>query len=216
MAIKLLQKYAEEGLVPGFLPPGPNYRFDSEAPKVAHRALAPGHIYTFITMREVSSDDVPSLDDYQTGLSKGKKPYYDNRPIFLALGQEGPMEVGLNLKMIPVALRKKFIRTYLKNRIIPALANLVDETGSLIQLDTRLRSPAINSILLTDRSYIKSISGLSGLNFEFLVDKYKREEMRFLSMIDWPDVPKLGEVNYSQDKTVVSKTPISYFLTKFT
>jgi hypothetical protein len=34
-------------------------------------------------------------------------------------------------------------------------------------------------------------------------------------MIDWPDVPKIGEVNYSNDPTVVSRSAISDYIKNF-
>jgi hypothetical protein len=216
MAIKLLQDYVQDGIVKDFEQPVPNYRFDTEGIAYNFRALAPGHIYTFVSLRERGADGLPSLDEYQISPTKSKKPYADNRPIFLSLGQEGPMEIGLNLKLMPIQLRKNFIRVYLKNTVLPVIENMVDSKDNLPELTQRLRSPEIKKLLLVDRQYIKLASDLSSFNFEFLVDKYNREEMRFLKMIDWPAVPKLGESEYVQDKTIVSKTPISYFLTKFT
>ena len=216
MAIKLLEDYVQTGIVKDFQSPAPNYRFDAEGVPYNFRALAPGHIYTFVSLRERGSDNLPSLDEYQTNPTPGKKPYFDNRPIFVSLGQEGPMEIGLNLKMMPDQLRKNFIRVYLKNTVLPVIENLIDAKGNLLGITERLRSPEINKLLQITRGYARLASDLSSFNFEFLVDKYNREEMRFLKMIDWPDVPKIGESNYVQDKTIVSKTPISYFLTKFT
>lgn len=216
MAIKLLSDYVQDGIVKGFEQPVPNYRFDTEGIDYKFRALAPGHIYTFISLRERGADGLPSLDEYQISPTKTKKPYADNRPIFLSLGQEGPMEIGLNLKLMPVQLRKNFIRVYLKNTVLPVIENLVDSKDNLLEIEQRLTSPEIKKLLQVDRQYIKLASDMSSFNFEFLVDKYNREEMRFLKMIDWPAVPKLGESEYVQDKTIVSKTPISYFLTKFT
>jgi hypothetical protein len=57
-----------------------------------------------------------------------------------------------------------------------------------------------------------SIIPYSGIKFEFLVDKYNREEMRYLSLIDWPNVPKIGEVNYSRDESIATRSQISDFL----
>mgnify|MGYP003339894948 FL=1 len=216
MISKLLEDYVQTGAASGQDQVSPNYRFEAEGIDYGFSALAPGHIYTFVSLRERDSDSLPSLDEYQVSQTKSKKPYFDNRPIFLSLGKAGPMEIGLNLKLMPVQLRKKFLRNYLKQVVIPIVEKLVDKSGNLLELTERLRSPGINGLLQIDRQYIGQLSGLTGLNFEFLVDKYNREEMRFLKMIDWPAVPKLGESEYVQDKTIVSKTPISYFLTKFT
>lgn len=215
MSIQLLQDFVDTGEFEQLSQAGPNYRFEAEGILVNHPRLLPAHVYTFVALKPRGNDSVSSLDDYQSGVAKGLKPYYDNRPIFISLGQEGPMEVGLNLKLIPPLVRKRFIRLYLK-RLMPALGRLTDENSKFQPLDSRIRLPEMAPLLGVNRNFIRQASNFSDLNLEFLVDKYRREEMRFLRIIDWPHVPKLAQVNYSQDPTIATRTPISYYLTKFT
>jgi hypothetical protein len=212
MAIQILTDFINDGNS-DFVPPNPAYHFDAEAIKVSHPWLLNGHVYTFRVIRPVGNEAVSTLDDYETGLSR-VKPYYDNRPILLSLGKEGPLEVGLNLKLLSPAIRRKFIRFYLK-RIMPTLEKVTDSDGNFIELDKRVRSSALSPLLGVTRAFIKQASGLTDLNFEFLIDKYKREEMINLSLLDWPDLPKLSKTNYAQDRTIATRTPISYFMTKF-
>ena len=209
MAINKIQEFITSGTVTDFVPDGPNHRFIDESVQVP--ILIPGHVYTFISTTIRGNDGLPSLDDYTAGLSKGIKPYIDNRPIFISLGQEGPFETGLNLKVIPQGLRRRFIRTYLRS-LAPILANLTDSNGEFIDYQKRIRLPEMNPFGRINRSFIKSISQFSGIKFEFLVDKYKREEMRYLGLIDWPHVHKIGEVDYSRDPSIATRSQISDFL----
>jgi hypothetical protein len=214
MAIKLIKDFITSGDV-DYIPPAAVYYFNEEAVPVSHQTLLPGHVYTFRALRPRGSDSVSTLDDYQTGQADGVKPYYDNAPIFISLGKAGPLETGLNLKLMPTPVRKKFIRTYL-NRILPVLETLTDENGNLYDIEQRRRMPQIGPLLRVNSGFVWQLSEITGINFEFLVDKYKRDEMRNLSMIDWPDVVKLSNTDYLRDPAIASRTPISYFLTKFT
>jgi hypothetical protein len=209
MAINKIQEFIRTGSVTDFVPEGPNHRFIDESFQVPF--LIPGHTYTFISTNIRGNDGLPSLDDYVAGISKGKKPYIDNRPIFISLGQEGPFEIGLNLKVIPQGLRRTFIRTYLR-AIMPILSNLTDSKGEFIEYPKRVRLPEMNPFGGINRNFIKSISQFAGIKFEFLVDKYNREEMRYLGLIDWPHVHKVGEVDYSRDPSIATRSQISDFL----
>jgi hypothetical protein len=209
MAIQQIKDYIQTGLVEKFTQPGPNYRFAEESVKVP--ILIPGHVYTFVAKTVKGNDGLPSLDDYTSGISNGSKPYIDNYPIFISLGSSGPIEFGLNIKIMPQQLRRKFIQTYLK-RILPVLSNLTDDKGEFIEYSKRIRQPEMNPFGNINKNFIMSISPYSGIKFEFLVDKYNREEMRYLSLIDWPNVPKIGEVNYSRDESIATRSQISDFL----
>ena len=112
MAIQQIKDYIETGKVENFTQLGPNYRFSEESVQVP--ILIPGHVYTFFTKTVRGNDGLPSLDDYTSGQSNGAKPYIDNYPIFISLGSKGPIEFGLNIKVMPQPLRRKFIQTYLK------------------------------------------------------------------------------------------------------
>lgn len=209
MSLSQIKDYIETGKVDRFFQPGPNYRFVEESIQVP--ILIPGHFYTFISKTIVGNDLLPSLDDYTAGRSEGIKPYVDNRPIFISLGGRGPIQFGLNLKLMPQLLRRKFIQTYLK-RLLPVLSNLVDQTGNFIEYPNRVRLPEMNPFASVNREFVMAISPYSGIKFEFLVDKYNREEMRYLSLIDWNHVPNIGEINYSTDPAISTRSRISDLL----
>jgi hypothetical protein len=209
MAIRQIKEYIETGKVENFTQPVQNYRFSEESLQVP--ILIPGHVYTFVAKTVKGNDGLPSLDDYTSGQSDKVKPYIDNYPIFISLGNRGPIEFGLNLKVMPQPLRRRFIQTYL-NRILPVLSNLTDDKGEFIEYQKRIRQPEMNPFGSVDKNFIMNISPYSGIKFEFLVDKYNREEMRYLRLIDWPTVPKIGEVNYSRDGSIATRSQISDFL----
>lgn len=212
MAIQLIREYVQAGTVNDFTMGTPNYRFADEGVQV--RYLVPGHFYTFIQMNQRGDDQLPSLDDYTAGLSLGRKPYFDNWPVFLALDQYG---LGLNVKLIPSLARRIFLRTYLRS-ILPLLEKLTNDRGEFQDLETRLKSPLVNPFGTVNRSWIKEriLGQLPSIKYEFLIDKYNREEMRYLKLIDWPHVPKIGEVNYSTDKAVATRSFISDYLKNLT
>jgi hypothetical protein len=209
MAIQQIKEYIKTGKVENFTQAGPNYRFVEESMQVP--ILIPGHVYTFVAKTVNGNDGLPSLDDYTSGQSDKVKPYIDNYPIFISLGHSGPIQFGLNLKVMPQQLRRKFIQTYL-NRILPVLSNLTDSKGEFIEYQKRIRQPEMNPFGSVNKDFIMNISPYSGIKFEFLVDKYNREEMRYLRLIDWPTVPKIGEVNYSRDESIATRSRISDFL----
>ena len=216
MILKVISEFIDKGTLKSFPQEGSAYYFEQDSIPINYARLIPGHFYTFVSTKQVDSDQVPSMDEYQTGESRGLKPYFDRRPIFLSLGQEGPMEIGLNVKVMPTTYRKWFLQKYLKV-FLPVISKLVDEDGDLINLNSRVRLPAMEPFFKINRSFAMAVGEQSGLNFKFLVDKYTRGEMgNPLALIDWDQVPKLSMLTYLNDGSIASKTPISYFLTKFT
>jgi hypothetical protein len=211
MAIKLIHDYVQSGTVPNFSASTPNYRFSDEGVQV--RYLIPGHFYTFIQMTQRGNDQLPSLDDWTAGIAKGK-PYFDNWPIFLALDQYG---LGLNVKMMPSLVRRLFLRSYL-GAILPALEKAVNSTGEFLSYDERIKPPIVTPFGTINRDWIRSriFSAAPAVKFDFLVDKYKRDEMRYLKLIDWPDVPKIGEVSYTTDPAIATRSSISDYLKNLT
>jgi hypothetical protein len=210
MAIEKLREYAELGSTENFIPASPNYHFYDEG--VQTRYLIPGHFYAFLHMYPVGNDQLPSLDDWTTGVSKNK-PYFDNYPIFLALDQFGQSGLGLNVKLLPQLTRRYIVRSYIK-AIMPVLEKMVDESGNFLEFEERIRPPRINPFASITLDWMRQrlFSALPEIKFSFLVNKYNRSDMRYLKMIDWPDVPRIGEVNYSTDPTIVSRSAISDYL----
>ena len=219
MKLKVIKEFIDTGEIASFLEEGTANYFDNDRVQVNYARLIPGYFYTFVSISTFSEDDLPSLDEYQVGLVDGrkpKKPYFDRRPIILSLGQEGPMEVGLNMKLMPFNLRRWFLRKYLTH-IFPIAAKLVDDTGDLLHVNNRIRMQESAPLYSINRQFIKAVSEQTGLKLEFLVDKYTRGEMgNPLALIDWDQIIKMGRCNYMHDGSIVSKTTISYFLTKFT
>lgn len=209
MAVKELEDYIDNGSIENFIQPGPSYFFEKEGTPWEYADLIPGHFYTFQQLRTRGNDDLPSLDDWTAGLTN-VKPYFDNRPVFLALDQYG---LGLNVKLIHQPKRRSFIRNYC-SFIRSILSNLLDDNGSLIKLENRIRKPEIRPLLSINHSTIKTVflSQLSDRKFDFLIDKYKRDEMRNPKLIDWPHVPKIGEINYSADPMIATRSVLFDYL----
>ena len=72
------------------------------------------------------------------------------------------------------------------------LEKIVDSDKNFIDLAERVKLAA---------NY--SLSGLVNRNFfskyEYFIDKYRREDMSYLTLIDWPAVPMLTKINYSNN-----------------
>lgn len=212
-----LQNYYRNGVDPAWNPT-PNHPFINPTPPGGDRViLVPGHFYTFMELNPVGPDDVPTVDEYEmisnpstrdlaliSKYKKTKKPYYDNRPIFLALSQDG---FGLNIKIMSQLLRKKFIRTYLM-RIQSQIEKCYID-GNLLDFRKRLAMRELSPLFSVNLDFIRNISGLPDIKFNLLVNKYNRENMRYLTLIDWDDVSKLHLPNYSTDRTIASRSNFS-------
>jgi hypothetical protein len=210
-----IRDFYRNGTDPEFSPQ-PNHVFTNHSQKGGDRVyLLPGHFYSFLNLTPIGPDQVPTIDEYeilrnpslrdQSLVSKYKirLPYYDNQPIFLALDQYG---LGLNIKIMSQFLRKRFIRTYML-RMQPAL-DLCFKEGELLPIRQR---PSLNSFLSVNLGFIKQVSGLDDLKFNLLVNKYNREQMRNLTLIDWDTVPNLHLANYSTDRLISTRSSFSLF-----
>ena len=72
------------------------------------------------------------------------------------------------------------------------LDKIVNSDGNFIDLAERIKLPANYSLSrLVNRDYFSK--------YEYWIDKYRREDMSYLTLIDWPDVPKLTKINYSNN-----------------
>jgi len=215
MSIKQIKNFILDGSVDNTSYYGKPYYFEKDSLLFSYSKLIPGYFYVFNSLSGINEDDISSLDEYQTKTSL-KKPYFDIKPIILSLGQEGPFEVGLNIKLLPNKIRKWFIQQYL-TFLMSSLESFINSDGNFIELNEQFKISQNNQLFQVNRSFIKQISNRINFNLEFLIDKYKKEEMsKSLSLIDWDSVPLLSYCEYTNDGTVISKTPISYFLTKFT
>jgi hypothetical protein len=215
--LEKLQDFYQNGTDPEFSP-NPNHIFGSNA-STSSTFLMPGHFYTHLELEPIGPDQVPTWDEYEMMKNpstredsliekypKVKKPFYDNRPIFLALSTDG---FGLNIKLMSQPLRKKFIRMYLKQ--VATLLDRCYSDGTLIDIEKRLRMSELSPFYRVNLDFIKAVSGLPDIKFNLLVNKYNREKMRNLSLIDWNDVPKLHLANYSTDKMISARSSFSLF-----
>lgn len=186
MQLAKLKEFIKDGQIPEFSSFGANNYLEDVSIPVDHRTCISGHIYTFKSISQIGV--TLSVDEW---FEKSKSEYLDKQPIFISLGQEGPMEIGLNLKVMPTRLTEELVRSYLKV-ITPMLDKIVDSDGNFIALTDRIKLPANHSLSrLVNRNFFSK--------YEYWIDKYRREDMSYLTLIDWPDVPKLTKVSYSNN-----------------
>jgi hypothetical protein len=186
MQLAKLKEFIKDGQILGFSSAGANNYLEDVSIPVDHRTCMSGHIYTFKSISQIGV--TLSVDEW---FEKSKSEYLDKQPIFISLGQEGPMEIGLNLKVMPTRLTEELVRSYLKI-ITPMLDKIVNSDGNFISLAERIKLPANYSLSrLVNRDFFSK--------YEYWIDKYRREDMSYLTLIDWPDVPKLTKINYSNN-----------------
>ena len=188
MVTSELKEFIKDGQILGFSSAGANNYLEGEAGviPVDHRTCLSGHVYTFKSISQIGV--TLSVDEW---FEKSKSDYLDKQPIFISLGQEGPMEIGLNLKVMPTRLTEELVRSYLKV-ITPMLDKIVDLKGNFIGLADRVKLPATYSLSrLVNRDFFSK--------YEYFIDKYRREDMSYLTLIDWPAVPMLTKINYSNN-----------------
>ena len=188
MNLAELKEFIKDGQILGFSSAGANNYLEGEAGviPVDHRTCLSGHVYTFKSISQIGV--TLSVDEW---FEKSKSDYLDKQPIFISLGQEGPMEIGLNLKVMPTRLTEELVRSYLKV-ITPMLDKIVDLKGNVIGLADRVKLPATYSLSrLVNRDFFSK--------YEYFIDKYRREDMSYLTLIDWPAVPMLTKINYSNN-----------------
>lgn len=212
-----LQDFYLKGTNPDFSPE-PNHIFMNLTRGGDKVFLIPGHVYSHLELEPVGPDQVPTWDEYEiiknpsmrdldlVSKYKIRKPYYDNRPIFLALSSDG---LGINLKLMSQPLRKKFMMMYLRAMATP-LTNCYSD-GKLLEISERIRSGAIAPFLGVNLGLVKTILGMPEFKLNLLVNKYNREKMRNLTLIDWDDVPKLHLANYSTDRMISARSNFSLF-----
>lgn len=212
-----LQAFYQSGTDPEFSP-NPNHDFMNLTRGGDRTVLLPGHIYSHLELEPIGPDQVPTWDEYEilknpsmrdlnlVSKYKIRKPYYDNRPIFLAIDQNG---LGINLKLMSQNLRKKFLMTYLRVMETP-ISNCYSD-GNLMPFQERIQAGVLGPFLGVDYRMVRTIIGMPEFKLNLLVNKYNREKMRNLTMIDWDDVPKLHLANYSTDRMISARSSFSLF-----
>jgi hypothetical protein len=191
-----------------------NYYFQQEGIAYSRFRLIPGHFYSFNVVNALPNDVVPNLSETmsQNDLKQYsiKRPYYDNAPVCLSLGgQDG--EIILNLKMIPPKLRSVIIRRYL-GAVRERLKLFYDDSDNLMPFESRLADRLIGPFLTVNPAFM---SKLTGINLSFALNKYQRENMANIALIDWEDVSKIEQIDYRNDPTISVKTPVAVLLSEF-
>jgi hypothetical protein len=217
MALIDLQSYIEEGITQD-PPVYANYYFQQEKVSYTLAKLIPGHFYSFAVVNRVPNDMVPNLSETRTPAQLKQynlqRPYYDNRPVVLSLGNDGNGgEIVLNLKIIPPKLRSVIIRRYL-GVVKDRLPNFY-ENGEPVPIRERLAGPNRNSIAPFFSVTAPFLSKLTGINLSFGLNKYQREQMADVGLIDWNDVSKIELIDYRNDPTIAVKTPVAVLLNEF-
>jgi len=191
-----------------------NYYFQEEGKPFNRFKLIPGHFYSFNVVNALPNDVVPNLSETFSPKSLNqyqvKRPYYDNSPVCLSLGGSDG-EIILNLKMIPPKLRSVIIRRYLRT-VQERLKLFYGNDGQLIPFENRLNEKTIGPFLTVNPAFM---SKLTGINLSFALNKYQRENMANISLIDWEDVSKIEQIDYRNDPTIAVKTPVAVLLSEF-
>lgn len=210
--MKRAQNYA------GTVPSGADY-FQDVAVPYKLRYLLPGHVYTFQYLDNVDDSLIITIPDYLQPKSTKKsilaaglyepsylidRPYYDVRPIALSLpnlGADNQSEYVLNLKMMPTRDRINVME--LMHRIIVPLilrTGVVEHgknEGDLIPFDERLQKGDYTRPFLGFK--MENLTGVLGNGIYFWVNKYDKNRIRDVKLIDFDVLPRLGYADYSND-----------------
>lgn len=214
MALKDFEAYINEGTL-AKPPVFANYYFQEEVMGYSRYRLTPGHFYTFTMVNRVPNDFVPNVSEMfnkdQMEKYSVKRPYFDNRPVFLSLGNDGQGgEIILNLKMIPQNRRAQIIRKYLKT--VQNQVTKFYRGEKLMPFNERLVPELIGPFLSVNTAFM---SRLTGINLSFALNKYQREQMANIGLIDWEDVSKIEQIDYRNDPSIAVKTPVSILINEF-
>jgi hypothetical protein len=214
MALIDFKSYVEDGIAQD-PPVYANYHFQQEKKPYTMASLIPGHFYAFNVVNRVPNDMVPNLSETRTPAQiqkySLKRPYFDNSPVCLSLGNDGGGgEIVLNFKVIPPKFRTVILRRYL-GAIQDRVAQFYND-DELIPFNQRMKGELIGPFLSVNVAFL---SKLTGINLSFGLNKYQREQMANLGLIDWEDVSKIERIDYRTDPTVSVKTPLALLLNEF-
>ena len=192
-----------------------NYYFQEETVPYTRGRLVPGHFYAFNIVNRVPNDMVPNLSETRTPSQLAtynlKRPYFDNYPVCLSLGNDGNGgEIVLNMKMIPPKFRSIIIRRYLG--AVRSRLNGFYRGDELMPFNERLKGELIGPFLTVNAAFM---SKLTGINLSFGLNKYQREQMANIGLIDWEDVSKIEQIDYRTDPMIAVKTPVAILLNEF-
>lgn len=219
--MKRVQSLAGQGAQPQ------NQYFDREGLIYSLNALLPGHVFTFEYLDSVDGSEVMSIPDYlvqenigQPALGKdartkeakqiakklidGKgykttKPYYDMKPIGFALTgfEDKTAEYILNIKCMP-RVERNLIMEALFRGIVPHMLRWgTDTQGDKLEFSKRIQNKEYLAPFLTFN--MNPITDTLGNGIYFWVNKYQRDRIRNVKLIDFDQLPKLGFADYGRD-----------------
>jgi hypothetical protein len=183
------------------------------------RYLLPGHVFTFQYLDNVDESMIISIPEYiqpkknkQAIMAAGllepsyliERPYFDLRPIGLSLpnlGVDNQSEYVLNLKMMPTLDRIQVLELIYRV-VVPLIlrAGIVDHgehEGDLIPFRDRLQNGRYTQPFLGFK--MENLTGQLGRGLYFWVNKYDKNRMRDVKVIDFDQLPRFGQADYSDD-----------------
>jgi hypothetical protein len=180
--------------------------------------LLPGHVYTFEFISDIDSPDIITIEEYlQSDATKKAmkkagvqptvytvtKPYYDLRPIALSINNLGDSgsEYILNLKCMTYVDRMKVMeilyRGVVPNLLRNGLIEFGSEKGDLLPFQTRLNKQAYTSPFVGFQ--MRNLTDYLGTGIYFWVNKYDKNRMRNIRLIDFDHLDRLAGLNYAND-----------------
>jgi hypothetical protein len=184
-----------------------SYYFQEESKAWTFPSLLKGHIFTFDYYEKVDESNIPPLSDYVDAEKRKQysitRPYFDSKPIGIALGSlDGSGdEYILNLKPMPTVMKANVLEVLFKGAI-PVI-----EKYGLDPKDLELK-PLTKRV--ADFNYIRPFAELKahvfsnylGEGIYFWVNKYKKEWIRNVKLIDFDVLEKISLSNYNYDKFI--------------
>lgn len=200
-----------------------NYYFLENSEPYQLPYLIPAHVYTFEYLDNVDQHAITTIDDYlisnnidQPGGidratrkeltteidSKGyqiSRPYYDTRPIGLSLGgfNDPGSEYILNIKCSPLAERNRILEILFRGIVPNMLRNGINESNEPLPFMKRINNQGYTQPFVSFQ--MKNLTDYLGSGIYFWVNKYNKERMRNVRLIDFDQLPKLGFLEYSSD-----------------
>lgn len=183
------------------------------------RYLLPGHVYTFQYLDNLDESLIPTIPDYlqpkttkksikTAGLQEPSyavtKPYYDLRPICLSvnnLGDDNQSEYVLNLKLMAWQDRATVLELIYRV-VVPLILStgLVEHghnQGDLIPFADRVKNGKYTQPFLGFKMQV--LTDMLGNGLYFWVNKYDKNRMKDVRIIDFDQLPRLGGADYSND-----------------
>jgi len=176
--------------------------------------LLPGHVYTFEFVGDIDSQEIVPISDYLKSDATKKaeksaglrvpdymitKPYYDLRPIALSienLGDSGS-EYVLNLKCMPVSERIRVLEVLYRGVVPNVLKNGLNEEKELLPFQQRLNNGSYTRPFVGFQ--MRNLTDYLGTGIYFWVNKYDKNRMKNVRLIDFDHLDRLGGLQYMND-----------------